>query len=167
MSYSWESNEDLAALASQEQRTADGRIVGKVAQLMNQYTLAINRGSRHGVTESMRFNILNSLGTHITDPDTSELLGSARIAKVRVEAYRVFDRFSVCRTYQPPASPLGSSLFAQFATGAQGLTIAAPRETLRLQDKPLEEELFQGESYVKIGDIALQILDSEKPGTRP
>ncbi len=158
----WESTEDLEVLAGSAERTADGRIVGKVAQLMNRYTLAINRGSQHGVAEKMRFNILNSLGTNIKDPDTDEFLGSALIIKVRVEAHRVFDRYSLCQTYQAPASPFASSLFRSFATGSQALTIAVPqRETLRLEDKPLEEELLERDSYIRIGDIALQVFDGE------
>jgi hypothetical protein len=65
------------------------RIEGKVAQLIDGQSLAINRGSEHGVRVGMRFAVLNPRGSEVRDPDTDEVIGSVELEKVVVKIVRV------------------------------------------------------------------------------
>lgn len=126
-------------------------IRGSVAQILNHRELVINRGSGHGVKSGMKFAVLNRRGAEIVDPDSGEALGSVDVAKVLVEAVRVSERLSVCRTYRERQT---TSFFDVF--GAKPGT--TPKiETLRAADHTYQEELSEEESVVKIGDPFVQL----------
>ena len=128
-------------------------IEGKVAQILNRRELVINRGTADGVQKGMKFAVLNRKGVAIHDPDTGEPLGSLPIAKVVVEAARVEERLSVCRTFKQIRSPF--DIFGVVPQGGRRF------ETLRSEDKPYQEELDESESYVKIGDPVIQAPEDE------
>ncbi|NIL85511.1 hypothetical protein RhoFasGS6_02901 [Rhodococcus fascians] len=50
-------------------------IVGKVADIEDEYVLLINRGRAHGVESGMIFSIKDSEGLPVLDPDTQEEIG--------------------------------------------------------------------------------------------
>lgn len=130
-------------------------IEGQVAQILNRRELVINRGSAHGVHSGMKFAVLNTRGAEIKDPATGEPLGSVPLAKVLVEVVRVQEKLSVGRTFKMTSGQRG--LFDVF-----GSLASPPRtETLRLADKPYEEELDEKNSYVKIGDPAIEVQGKE------
>jgi hypothetical protein len=130
-------------------------ITGQVAQILNRRELVINRGSEHGVRKGMKFAVLNPRGASIVDPETREDLGSVPLAKVLVEAVRVQDRLSVCRTFKTSTYRSPFDLFG--AVPKSSTTV----ETLRTVDKPYEEELDEKDSYVKIGDQVVQAEGDE------
>jgi hypothetical protein len=128
------------------------RIEGKVAQLIDSQTLVINRGSEHGVELGMRFAVLNPRGAEISDPDTGEKIGSVEIEKVIVKVVRVENRLAVART------------FRTFRTGFLGSFSplgGVRKETLRTDEATYKEELDPKDSYIKIGDPAVQIVAEE------
>ena len=128
-------------------------IEGKVARVLNERELAINKGARDGVKVGMRFAVLDAKAEEaITDPDTGEPLGSVYRPKARVEIVEVQDRMSVGRTYQ--------------RIGGRGLDLASlfsqyqpPRwKTLRTDDAefpPIEDS----ESFIRRGDPVRQLRD--------
>lgn len=138
------------------------RIEGKVAQVLTRSELVLNIGSEDGVTKGMRFAVLNAKGLSIIDPDSGKVLGSVDLPKVFVQAVRVQSRLSVVRTYKKHRRNVGgtSGLLA-------GLELFRPPEwveeveSLRTSDKPYAEELDEEESYVKIGDPVVQIVEGE------
>src|SRR5688572_24099050 len=102
---------------------------GKVAQIINERELAINIGAKAGVRPGMRFSVLGP-PADIKDPDTGEILGSEPRTKVRVEAFQIRDRFTVCQTYETQGGLLGN-YGLMFGKGIfSGLGSAQP-ETLR------------------------------------
>jgi hypothetical protein len=136
-------------------------IRGRVAQILTDRELVLNIGQDVGVTKGMRFAVLNSKGLEVVDPETGASLGSVDRAKVLVEAVRVQSKLSVARTFRTFRRNLG---------GRSGLTLdlfgTPPKwvevpETLRLADKPSEAELGEEESYVKIGDPIVQVVEEE------
>lgn len=131
-------------------------IEAKVAQILNRRELVINRGESSGVTEGMTFAVLNRKGASIIDPDTGEDLGSVPLAKVLVQVTRVEPRLAVCRTFR---ETLARNIFDLF--GAVPAGTGRRIETLKSEDKPYEEELDERESYVKIGDPAIQVRGHE------
>lgn len=136
-------------------------IRAKVAEILNRRELVINAGAEDGVTEGMRFAILNRRGVEVKDPDTGETLGSVEIPKVLVEAVRTHPKLTVARTYRTLRKNLGgrgSIAFDLF--GAPAKWVEVP-ETLQLTDKPYEEELDEDQSYVKVGDPVVQVIGDE------
>lgn len=91
------------------QQTVEKAIEGKVAEVLNQRELVINRGSEHGVKDGMRFEVIDET-LEFLDPDTKEPLGTITRPKIRVSVSDVQPRFSIARTYETyqvrEASPL-------------------------------------------------------------
>lgn len=70
-------------------------IEGKVAKIVDERTVIINRGAEAGVREGMKFAILVE-GDAVTDPDTGETLGTWEIVKDYVKTTHVQEKISVC-----------------------------------------------------------------------
>src|SRR5438874_1056816 len=75
-------------------------IEGRVAQILNERELIINRGRTDGVTEGMVFEVLAENSLEVTDPETGQSLGLLDRPKVRAQASDVRDRFAVCETFE-------------------------------------------------------------------
>ncbi len=71
-------------------------LVGKVADILGDYELAINMGKNSGVKPGTEFAVLGKKS--ITDPDSHKTLGTYKYDKVRVRVSRVEDNFSVAST---------------------------------------------------------------------
>ena len=138
-------------------------IRGKVAQILNSREMVINVGTDSGVTLGMHFEVLDAKGEDIRDPDTGELLGSVERPKVRVAVSKVQERLSVASTYKKETVNVGgmglgkiSSPFSQIFMPAE---IETRYETLKTEEKTWED-LDEEDSYVKIGDPVVQVLES-------
>lgn len=135
-------------------------IAGSVAQILNARELVINRGAEHGVSKGMRFAILDTKADDIRDPDTGEILGSVDRPKVTVEIVQVKPKLSLGRTFKKRRVNVGGS---NSLTGFAGL-FAPPKwethyETLRTTESTWED-LDESESYVKIADPVIEVLDA-------
>jgi len=71
-------------------------LVGKVANILGDYELAINIGKNSGVKQGMEFAVLGK--KLITDPDSHKTLGSFKYDKIRVRVTQVEDNFSLAST---------------------------------------------------------------------
>jgi hypothetical protein len=125
------------------------RIRGQVAQLIDESTLVINRGSEHGVQVGMRFAVLNRKGADVVDPETGESIGSVDVEKVLVKVVRVEPKLAVGRTFRTFTSGLG--IFSS----------TSRRETLRTDSATYRQELSEQDSIVKIGDPVVQAVGDE------
>src|SRR6476646_4819462 len=93
-------------------------IEGSVARVEDQYTLIINRGSDHGVTEGMEFAVMADDGDQIIDPETGDVIGELPSEKLRIRVFEVQPKYSRAETfvhYQPAPVKLPS------LSGAAGL----------------------------------------------
>jgi hypothetical protein len=127
---------------------------GKVAKIISTRELGINLGFAKGVEEGMIFAVLAETPLRIVDPDSGDLLGEVDREKVRVKATEVFEKFSICRTFETyETSGLGLAL----------ASIAATRRvrTLTIEDSELPPPLSEEESYVKVGDRVRQVPREE------
>lgn len=70
-------------------------IVGKVAKILDEVRLVINRGSRDGVRPGMRF-VAYAEVEDVADPETGESLGKWELVKGRLLAAHVQERMTVC-----------------------------------------------------------------------
>ena len=138
-------------------------IRGKVARILNSREMAINVGSDSGVTVGMRFDVMDTKGEDIQDPDTGELLGSVERPKVRVEISNVQERLSVASTYeQEQVNVGGAGLFSGVGETARIFMPAkweTRYETLKTEEKTWED-LDEEYSYVKTGDPVVQVMDA-------
>ena len=130
-------------------------ITGKVAAIVNERELAINRGEAHGVKEGMRFAVRDNRSVQVTDPETGEALGTVQREKIRVRITEVQPGYSIGRTYEKVGGSRG------LAT-AQYLDLFSDKpsrtRTLRTDDalfKPLQEV----ESLVKRGDEVVEVSE--------
>ena len=133
-------------------------IRGKVARILTSRDLVINVGSRSGVVVGMRFEVMDTKGQDVPDPDTGELLGSIERPKVRVEVSKVQERLSVATTYEKFSVNVGGT-----GVGASLSPLFMPPkwvtkfETLKTEEKTWED-LDEKDSYVKIGDPVVQVI---------
>lgn len=149
-----------------ETTTKPQRIEGRVAQILNARELVINIGQDNGVLEGMKFAILSEAPTEIRDPETGELLDTIDREKVRVKASEVRSKITICKTFVVKEIAGGklhsSAVEALFGVGTIAHELRPPRsivETLKAEDKDFLPPLSPEESYVKIKDRVIQILD--------
>ena len=127
-------------------------IEGKVAKIMDEYTVVINRGSEHRVEEDMRF-VIYELGEEIKDPENDKSLGKFEHVKAKVEVVNVQEKFSTAKTYETHTMTMPAIQALALVRG----------QTMR-NELPLDEETRAGLQkrpiiYVKKGDLVRQILD--------
>lgn len=136
-------------------------IRGKVVRILTSRQLALNLGSQHGVKMGMKFDVLDSRGDDITDPDTGELLGSLYRPKVRVQIIEVQERLSVAETFIKREVNIGGT--GGFYLGGIADMLRPPKwvtkfETLKTDERTWED-LDESQSYVKTGDHVIQVIE--------
>ena len=123
-------------------------IEGKVAEVIDIYTVVINRGNEHGVEEDMRF-VIYELGEEIKDPDTDESLGKFEYVKAKVRVTNVSEKFSTATTCEADTSPALMGLRGLLGQQCQILPL----------DKEMKEKMPNYNPTVNIRDLVKQILD--------
>ena len=125
-------------------------IEGRVAEIVDEYTVVINRGHKDGVEEDMRFVIYGPCG-EITDPETSKSLGTFEYVKAKVKVTYVSEKYSTAKTYETYTMP------------GLGINIPAMLSRERVRELPLDEGTIENlpkcPRTLKIGDLVRQILD--------
>jgi len=136
-------------------------IRGKVARILNSRELILNVGATAGVVVGLYFDILDPKGEDIRDPDTDEVLGSIDRPKVRVQVTKVDEKLCVASTYKKRQINVGGRGFGvqdEFARMLAPPKYVTQYETLKTTEKTWEN-LSEDQSYVKIGDPAVQVVE--------
>jgi hypothetical protein len=132
-------------------------ITGRVADILNERELVINRGSEAGVKEGTRFKITEPERT-VTDPDTGEPLGNFSREKIRVKVVELHPKYSIGMTYQTFVINVGGQL--------PSLGFGPPRQevtrvrTLRVDSTGYPKPLDEASSFVDIGDTAVEVEET-------
>ena len=71
-------------------------IEGKVAKILDEYSIVINVGKNNGVTRNMVFAVFTQSEDEIKDPDNNEVLGKLENIKDYITVAHVQDKFSTC-----------------------------------------------------------------------
>lgn len=134
----------------------------KVARILNSRELVLNVGTSSGVDVGMYFDVMDPNGEDIRDPDTNEVLGSVERPKVRVQVTKALERLCVASTYKKRRVNVGGYGFGARDDFAK--VLAPPKfvtqfETLKTTEKTWED-LSPDQSYVKIGDPAVQVISA-------
>ena len=140
------------------------KIRAKVARVLNSREVVITAGLENGVTVGMHFDVMDPKGENITDPDTGEVLGSIERPKVTVQITQVQNRLAIASTYKKQRVNIGgtgSGLLQDFGSLSRSLMppkYVAKYETLKTEEKTWED-LDEEQSYVKIGDRVVQVIN--------
>jgi len=131
-------------------------IEGYVAKILNERELLINIGSIDGVEIGMKFKVLANSPIIVRDPKTNEEIGQLDREKVRVKCIEVHDKFSICATFKINKIKgfLSTSILFDDLMADKKVV-----ETLRYNPSDKPEPLSEEDSYVKIGDRCVQLLD--------
>ena len=131
-------------------------IEGKVAKIINVYTVVINRGREHGVEDGMRF-IIYDQGEDITDPDSGESLGRFENVLMKVKVVNVNEKISTATSDETFDITTNPSILSSFS-------YLQPSTRTEFKRLPLDKETMDGltkskKEVIKIGDLVRQILD--------
>jgi len=138
-------------------------IEGKVARVLDSRTLVINRGSTHYVTVGMTFEVLDTTGTDIRDPETGQPLGSVLRPKVRVRVTEVQPELAVAATYRTYRRNVGGT-GPNLGLAVRSLTPprwVKERETFKPEDAAWEA-ITEDDSFVKTGDPVRQVIEVDE-----
>lgn len=72
----------------------------KIIKIMDEYTVIINSGSNDGVQPGDRFQILDTKGNAVKDPDTGETLGYLDLIKDTVKVTEVQEKICFCSSLE-------------------------------------------------------------------
>jgi hypothetical protein len=120
----------------------------KVAEVLNDTTVAINAGLHHGIEVGMKF-ILIGIGKDIVDPETQENLGPLELVRGRVTVTHVQERICTAESNQQSKVP-GRKRIITRPNSPFSAMLGAGREEIE-EDVTYEVKHLDG---VKIGDIA-------------
>ena len=144
-------------------------VEGKVAKILANNEIVINRGRVQGVRPGMLLEVFAPEGEEIWDPDTGETLGTVEDVKARAEVTEVKDRLAVARL-QGAEAPFGALNIGEMQENLQRMFGQMFGEDVRIQgfgmnpgnDEPddLESMLggpLQDLSQVQVGDAIREI----------
>ena len=117
----------------------------KVAKVVDEYTLVINRGESDGVSEGDKF-LVYSVGEEVKDPDTGEVLGDFEDVKGTGEVVHVQGKMS---TIESNMTKVGIIKKVKKFSRRGGITnLFGPNKVEEYQ--PPETKSFDGP---KVGDL--------------
>jgi hypothetical protein len=127
-------------------------IEGKVARIINERELAINRGSGAGVVKGMKFKVMEPRVT-IIDPETYEELGTLEREKIRVAVSEVFPKYSIARTFET---------YVTDDPNVSGFLSLTMRRVTRVRTLRTEEGVTQSPgtqvASVNVGDLVVEAI---------
>lgn len=105
-------------------------ITGKIAEILSEYSVVINRGSSHGVAANMKFVIYTD-GPEIKDPDNPQkILGRLEIPKGRIKIVHVQPNFSVGESDTKSSVSLANVTFTGLLGAEQTTPLKVDKERL-------------------------------------
>ncbi len=143
-------------------------VEGKVAKILGNNEIVINRGRNEGVRTGMLFEVFAPEGEEVWDPDTGETLGTVEDVKAQAEVTEVKDRLSVARLKGAANSPFGAVDIGEMQENLQRMFGQMLGDDARIQgfntgapgDPDLESMLggpLQDLSKVQVGDAAREV----------
>ena len=143
-------------------------VEGKVAKVLGNNEVVVNRGREHGVKQGMVFEIFAPEGDEVWDPDTGETLGTVEDVKAKAEVTEVKEKLSVARL-QAGDNPLGAMNMGDMQENLQRIFGQMFGDNVQVQgfgtggDQGSDdlESMFGGPledlSQIQVGDAAREI----------
>ena len=131
-------------------------IEGKVAKILDEYSIVINVGRNDGVTEGMVFVIFTQSSDEIKDPDSGETLGTLENVKDYVSAIHIQDKFATCVAKEVKKIPEeGESSSAQTLSGAMMAESMSARPRGKIRTEKLNINTSQIAGVPQLDPITL------------
>lgn len=133
---------------------------GKIARVLSEREIAINRGSNDGVEIGMKFNVLDPESQEVRDPDTGEVLGCVERPKAPVKVTMVYDKLAVATTFR----------FRRVNVGGNGIGIGGFNPPLwknryeTFRENGAKSKTKGGAEFskqVSVGDGVVQVIEAE------
>ena len=146
-------------------------VEGKVAKILGNREIVINRGRNDGVRPGLTFEVFAAEGEEVWDPDTGETLGTVEDVKAKAEVTEVKERLAVARLIGAE-SPFGAAGIGEMQENLQRMFGQMFGEGVQVQgfgttssgDDPDLESMLGGPlddlSKVQVGDAAREIQRS-------
>lgn len=125
---------------------AQKKIKGKIIRILDTTSLIINLGKEHGITYSSIFYVLGD-SEPVIDPETNAELGSVKVAKIRVKASQVFDKFTIATT-----SWVNTVYKYELFADDQMEEIKIDEGELKVNPEDIQPWKAKSESPIKVGD---------------
>lgn len=132
-------------------------IQGKVAAILNERDLVINRGESDGVSEGMLFQVTQP-DVPIRDPDSGLELGVLVRDKIKVRVVELHPHFSVAKTYETYSARVPSEV-QQALSRFSGRTVTRVRKILTESSEQEGDTIGREGSTVYVGDPVVQITE--------
>lgn len=130
-------------------------IRGKVAAILNDRDLVINKGRNDGVAEGMEFQVTQP-DVPIRDPDSGLELGVLVRDKIKVRVVELHPNFSVAKTYETYSARVPSEV-QQALSRFSGRTVTRVRKILAESSEQDGDTIGREGSTVYVGDPVVQI----------
>jgi hypothetical protein len=133
------------------------KIEGKVARILDEYSIVINIGRNNGVVNGMVFAVFVQSNEEVKDPDSGEVLGKMENIKEHVFVAHVQDKFSTCVAGEKDA-PCGEheSHEAQTLSGAMmAESMTARPGNSRISNEKLNVNTSQISGIPQLGPISI------------
>ena len=142
-------------------------VEGKVAKILGNNEIVINRGTSEGVRPGMLFEVFAPEGEEVWDPDTGETLGTVEDVTAHAQVTEVKERLAVARL-QNTRTPLGGVDLGEMQENLQRIFGQMFGDNVHIQgfgtssgDEPDLESMFGGPledvSKVQVGDAVREI----------
>lgn len=122
-------------------------IIGKVIEIVDDYTIIINLGKENGIKSKDKFVVYEE-GYNVKDPFSEETLGRVDFDKVEVSIHKLFDKFSVCKKFSENPN-VYSSISQLISSGSNNVNKAVKLNVNETQNKLLSIK----NPEVSIGDL--------------
>jgi hypothetical protein len=141
-------------------------VEGKVAKILGNNEIVINRGRSQGVRQGMHFEIFAPDGEEVWDPDTGETLGTVEDVKAKAEVTEVKERLAVARLQSTQDTPFGAVNIGEMQENLQRMFGQMFGEDVQVRgstsgdDPDLESMLggpLQDLSQVQVGDAVREV----------
>ena len=132
-------------------------IQGKVAEILNERDLVINRGESDGVCKGMLFQVTQP-DVPIRDPDSGVELGVLVRDKIKVRVVDLHPHFAVAKTYETYSARVPSEI-QQTLSRLGGRTVTRVRKILNESSEQDGDTIGMEGSTVKVGDSVVQITE--------
>ncbi|MBA2375166.1 MAG: hypothetical protein M3494_03365 [Actinomycetota bacterium] len=157
-------------------------VEGKVAKILGNNEIVINRGRIDSVRHGMVFEVFTEGGEEVWDPDTGETLGTVEDVKAKAEVTEVKDRLAIARLQSGQQMPLGAAGMGEMQEQLQRMFGQMFGDDVRVQgfgmnpgqsdddsDDDLESMIggpLKDLSQVQVGDAVREVREtqSRKPG---
>ncbi|MFQ5687874.1 MAG: hypothetical protein ACE5GV_14575 [Candidatus Scalindua sp.] len=133
------------------------KIEGKVAKILDEYSIVINVGRDNGVVDGMVFVVFVQSEDDVKDPDSGEALGKLEYVKDYIFVSHVQDKFSTCVAGEKEASSREAE-----SQGAQTLSGAMMAESMtvrpggsRISNEKLNVNTSQITGVPQLGPISV------------